>query len=384
MIRVAHIAAGLETGGGELFLERLVGALHGREFEQHVISMLDAGPVGARMRASGVDAKVLGCHGKTGALAGLYKLGSDLKRLRPDIVQGWLYHGNLAAWAGLRFSGVRCPLLWNIRHSLDQWAEESLFWRSEIRLGGWLGGAPQRIVFNSAHAARQHERLGYPSVKACVIPNGFDLEKFAPDGDAGDEMRSELGIGTNDVVFGIVGRYHPLKDYANFLRAAAIVAAADSAARFVLVGRRLTKDNRELMALIHDSGLKNRVIFLGERDDIPNLMNAFDIYVSSSSSEAFPNVVGEAMSCSLPCVVTDVGDSSELVGDSGIVVPPKSPQALAKGMLELAHTGADRRRELGAAARERIRLNYSMERIALQYADLYRLVCEEAREARAH
>lgn len=379
MIRVLHVCAGLETGGGELFLERLVQSLNGGAFEQHVVLMLGIGPIGTRLRSFGVEVYALDCRGKPGAARALYRLRSRLGRIRPDIVQGWMYHGNLAAWAATRLARSRCPLLWNIRHSLDQWPDESLFWRSEIRLGGWLSGAPQRIVFNSAHSARQHERIGYPRAKASVIPNGFDLARFAPNAANGWAVRAELGIGTDDVVFGTLGRFHSLKDHANLLRAARIVADATSRAKFLLAGRQVTAENRVLMNLVRELQLEDRVRLLGERDDVADLLNACDIYVSSSSSEAFPNAVGEAMSCEIPCVVTNVGDSAELVGDTGIVVAPKSSEELARSMLELIRAGADRRRVLGLAARERIRENYSMARVARQYAELYRSVCVKER-----
>lgn len=377
MIRVVHIAAGLDTGGGELFLERLACSLYRAEFEQHVISVLTIGPAGLRMQAAGINVQALGYRGKAGVLPGLFRVASRLRELRPDLVQGWLYHGNLLAWAALRLARLRCPLLWNVRHSLDQWPQEGFFWRSEIRAGGCLARTADRLVFNSSHAARQHEHLGYPRERACVIPNGFDLEKFAPDETSRAESRRECGIGPDNVALGIVGRYHPLKDHVGFLRAAAILISAVPTARFVLAGRGLSGDNRELAGLIRELGLGSRATLLGERDDIARVMNGFDIYVSSSASEAFPNAVGEAMSCGLPCVVTDVGDSADLVGDTGIVVAPKSPAALAEGLLQLIRVGADRRRELGAAARARIRLKYSIARVAEQYAELYRSVCKK-------
>ncbi|MGH8278468.1 MAG: glycosyltransferase, partial [Gammaproteobacteria bacterium] len=264
------------------------------------------------------------------------------------------------------------------RHSLDQWRDEKRLLRGEIRVSGWLAGMPDRIIFNSVRAARQHERLGYPETKVLVIPNGFDLEKFSPNTARRASVRVQLHIEPDAVVLGMIARYHPLKDHANFLRAARVIAGGCSGVRFVLVGRGITAENRVLTDIIRELGLGDRVLLLGERDDVPDLLNACDVYVSSSSSEAFPNAVGEAMSCGISCVVTNAGDSAELVADTGIVVPPKSPERLAEAVLQLIRAGADRRRELGAAARERIRLNYSNKKIAQQYADLYRSVCVRA------
>lgn len=366
-------------GGAELFLERLVRLLGGGEFEHHVVSMRAVGSVGEGLRQAGVRIDALQSRTGVGLPFGLFKLSRLLRSSRPDLVQGWLYHGNLGAWAGLRLARLRRPLVWNVRHSLDDWREESWRLRAEVRCSGWLAGAPQRIIFNSSRSARQHERLGYPRAKVSVIPNGFDVEKFAPNAAGRASARAQLGIAPDELVLGIIGRYHPLKDHANFLRAARIVADVQPDARFVLAGRQVTPENRALMDQLQGLQLQERTTLLGERADVPDLMNAMDIYVSSSSSEALPNAVGEAMSCGVPCVVTDAGDSAELVADTGVVVPVKSPERLAVGMLQLIRAGAGRRGELGAAARERIRLHYSNEKIARQYADLYRSVYNPAR-----
>ena len=382
MIRIAHVISGLETGGAELFLERLVHLLKGGEFEHHVVSMRTVGPGGERLRQSGVRVDALQSRMSLALPIGLFKLGRLLRSSRPDLVQGWLYHGNMGAWAGLRVSRLQRPLLWNVRHSLDGWSEESWPLRAGVRFSGWLAGAPGRIIFNSARSARQHERLGYPRAKACVIPNGFELEKFAPDFASRASTRAQLGISADELVLGMIGRYHPLKDHTNFLHAARMILDKHPDARFLLAGRQVTVENHALMSQVSELQLQDRIMLLGERADVPDLLNTMDIYVSSSSSEAFPNAVGEAMSCGIPCVVTDAGDSAELVADTGIVVPPKSPERLADGILQLIRAGADRRRQLGAAARERIRLNYSNEKIAQRYADLYRSVYESAKSVR--
>lgn len=375
MIRILHVIDSLATGGTELFLARLVESFDVEEFEHRVVALFGSGPAGERMRRRGIRVEALQVRGRLGGVPGLLRLRRLLREVRPDLVQGWLYHGNLAAALAMRFGSVRFPLLWNVRHSLDQWADEKSRLRAEIRFSGWLAGAPQRVVFNSARSARQHEQWGYPRAKACVIPNGFDAGKFSPNAASRMSTRAQLAIGSDALVLGTIGRYHPLKDHANFLRAARGVADAQPDARFVLAGRQLTPENRTLMSLIQELQLQERVMLLGERADVPELLNAMDIYVSSSSSEAFPNAVGEAMCCGIPCVVTDTGDSAELVADAGLVVPVKSPRRLAEGALQLIRSGAARRKQMGVAARERIRLNYSNTKIAQQYADLYSSVC---------
>lgn len=229
-----------------------------------------------------------------------------------------------------------------------------------------------------AVTAGQRDRFGYSDAKACFIPNGFDLEKFPPCAEARTSTRVALAIGADDVVVGNVGRFHPLKDHATLLCAISIVYGEAPNVRVVLAGRDVNRENSMLMETIRELKLERCVVPLGEREDVATSVDGFDIFVSSSASEAFPNAVGEAMSSGVPCVVTYAGDSAELVGNTGIVVPAKSPERLAAGILELIRIGAEKRRALGESARERIQLNYSMALITRQYADLYRSVCGSA------
>jgi glycosyltransferase involved in cell wall biosynthesis len=371
-MRIAHIISGLDTGGAELFLERLIRCLPAQEFEHTVISLTSLGRTGERLRSSGVQVHALQSGWHPLGIAKLAALNSIMKKVHPGLIQGWMYHGNLAAYIAARMSGRRYPMLWNIRHSLDQWTHEKIGLRAVVRLGGRLSTAPQRIIFNASSAAQQHERLGYPQSKACIIPNGFDLQVFSPIKPLRISMRKQLALRSDDVLVGMIARFHPLKDHENFLRAARIVADSNHDARFVLVGKGITSQNGTLMDLVRELRLEKRLMLLGERDDIAHILNALDICVSSSSSEAFPNAVGEAMSCQVPCVVTDVGASGELIADTGILVPPRSHELLASGILQLQRAGAEQRRQRGIAARERIRGHYSNNEIARQYADLYR------------
>jgi glycosyltransferase involved in cell wall biosynthesis len=381
-MRILHLISGLDTGGAELFLERLIGSLDEAEFQHCVVSLTGRGPVGERLRERGIRVHELHLGWGLHLISGLRELRRIIRANRPDLLQGWLYHGNLAASAGAWLTGHRCPVVWNIRHSLDEWPHEKPGLRGLVRLGGWLAGSPVRIVFNSTRSARQHQGLGYRAQKVRVIPNGFDLQKFAPDATLRRETRKQLDINDDKIVFGMIARYHPLKDHGNFLHAARIVADAIPHARFLLAGRQITDENPVLMGLIGDLQLGERVILLGERNDIVNILNACDVYVSSSSSEAFPNAIGEAMSCELPCVVTDAGDSADLVADAGAVVPTGAPELLARAMLEIAQSDLGQRRVLGVSARQRILQNYSNDDAAARYADLYRSVTRILANAR--
>jgi glycosyltransferase involved in cell wall biosynthesis len=212
-----------------------------------------------------------------------------------------------------------------------------------------------------------------------VLPNGFDTIAFQPSEHARQTLRRALNVQPDAALVGLIGRYDPLKDHRNFLRAAALLKQRYPLMHVVLAGERLDASNKELEQVIRDFGLLNRVHLLGLRNDVNEVTAALDISVLSSSSEGFPNVVGEAMSCEIPCVVTDVGDCAWIVGDTGRIVPPHDSQRLAKAIGELLEVGPAGRAALGKRARERIVQEFSLDSVVRRYQDLYEEVAVESR-----
>ncbi|HHT47196.1 MAG TPA: glycosyltransferase, partial [Firmicutes bacterium] len=239
---------------------------------------------------------------------------------------------------------------------------------------------PNKIICCSEASKRVHAKLGYDSQKMIVIPNGFELSSFVPDPEAKLSVRKELNIPDDALIIGLAARYDPQKDHQNFIEAASIlkrdyILRAQQEIYFMLCGEGVTWENREIVEPIEKAGLRQQFHLLGRRDDMPRLTAAMDIATSSSSyGEGFPNVVGEAMACEVPCVVTDVGDSAYIVGNTGRVVPVKNPDVLAKAWLELIKMKAAKRRELGAAARKRIINSFDLKDIVLRYEDMYKAI----------
>jgi glycosyltransferase involved in cell wall biosynthesis len=237
----------------------------------------------------------------------------------------------------------------------------------------WL---PNRVVCNSDASRQIHVTLGYAADKMAVIPNGFDLTAFQGNSAAREAVRKELKIPNGAPVIGLVGRFHPQKGHDTFVQAARVVHQEQQDAYFVLCGFDVTWNNPQLAQWIMTAGLTQCCRLLGRRDDIPRIMASLDIAVSSSSGEAFANVIGEAMSCSVPCVVTDVGDSALIVGQTGRVVPSQNPRALAAAVRELIELGTESRERMGTAARERIQRYFSLPTIVRQYEGLYQEMAE--------
>jgi glycosyltransferase involved in cell wall biosynthesis len=174
-----------------------------------------------------------------------------------------------------------------------------------------------------------------------------------------------------------------MKDHATFLEAAAHLVASGSTAHFICAGSGVDSRNAALMDTISRRGLEDRVHLLGEEPDPAGLLPGLDLLCSSSAwGEGFPNVVGEAMACGVPCVVTEVGDSARLVDSTGRVVPPRDPMRLAEGMSALLSEGEDARTARSLLARQRIVQAYSLSATAARYAELLRDVSRNSGEHR--
>jgi glycosyltransferase involved in cell wall biosynthesis len=385
--RVVHVINGLFTGGAETFLARLVGAANTSPFEHVVVPLLVGGPVTERVREAGALAAPLRVEGSWNLATAPVRMAARLAHLRPDLVQGWLLQGNLAATIGARLGRLRAPVLWNVRWTLYDVESERRSTRALLRLSGRLSHHPRHIIFNSQLAVAQHAAIGFPADRARVIPNGFDTAQLQPNPDARLAIRHELGIAADAPVMGMVARYHEMKDHAMSLRAAARVAEARPEAVFVYAGRDVDADNERLTTLIAELGLGDRVHLLGERHDVARLYASFDVYWMSSVArgiaEGFPNVVAEAMSCGVPCVATDNGDAALIIGPTGRVVPSRDWQAFGDATLELLDAGPTSLARLGVEARSRIQRDYSLDTVTAAYDELYAEVLEGERARRS-
>ena len=365
-----HVITGLDMGGAEMMLFKLLSASRD-SLQSLVVSLKDQGTIGPSITKLGVPLQCLHFRPSLPSPARFLSLVSLMREFRPQLIQGWMPHGNLAASLAEVASRIAAPVIWNVRMSLDAADGEKTSTLGLIRLGALLSRHPTKIIYNSFTGAKQHERRGYRVTQSAVISNGFDCDLFRPDEGAHNRLCEQLGLKSKAVLIGLVARFHPAKDHLGFLEAASLVCAVHPDVRFLLVGTGLVETETILTSVISGLNLTGRVLLLGERADTPQLTPGFDIACSSSTYEGFSNSVGEAMACGVPCVVTDVGDSAYLVGDTGVLVPPRNPQALAHAILELIDAGPAKRKELGMAARRRIESEFSLPKIALRYENLY-------------
>lgn len=371
-MRLLFVTTALGTGGAERMLVKLLGELTARGCECCVVSLLDSGTQGFALKRLDVPVHHLRVNRFIGLLAAAGRLQCITRRFRPEIIQGWMYHGNLAAYCGWIGSQRRARLFWGIRQTFKGMMYEKPLTRMVIRACAALSTFPTHVIFNSEMSLEQHEAIGFCSARSLVIANGFDLRLFRPNPEARAVTREELGISQDAPVIGMVARNHPMKDHATFLTAAARVKQQLTSTIFVLAGPGMDRTNNRIVAMTERLGLANSIRLIGEKKETNALYPAFDVLALSSAwGEAFPNVLGEAMACGIPCVATDLGDIRQIIGYTGHVVPPSSPQELATKLLNILSMGKAEWLTLGGLARRRIEERYSLEQIANSYQNIY-------------
>ncbi len=357
-LHIVHVISGLGQGGAETVLYRLVTS-PGQNNRHTVVSMTDEGVFGPRLRAAGVTVQTLNMSSGRLSVSGLWRLYRLMRTAAPDVVQTWMYHADLIGGLAARLAGVRA-VSWGIRNSGANLGKSSRVARivawACARLSGFV---PATVVACAADAARNHQAWGYKADRMVVIPNGYDLVRWQRSDEAREKWRRQWGVPPSAPVIGSVARWNPLKDHANLLGAFAQSVALRPDMRCVLVGPGMTADNRELMVLLERCGVRDKVVLMGMREDVPDIMSALDIHVLSSCAEGFPNVVAEAMASGVACVVTDVGAAALIVGEDGWIAPPQNARLLAQA-LDAAVT------ELGTPAMQ-ARLLQGRERVGRLY-----------------
>lgn len=337
-----------------------------------VISLTGDGPLGDPIRELGVPVVLLDIRRPAALPATLRRLRREIRAARPDVVQTWMYHGDLVGGLAARSAGVR-PVVWGL-HASTRPADGP---RTAARIGVGISARlshrlPTRIVACADAARDVHVGLGYDASRIVVIPNGFDLVP-PPTAEHRAALRESLGVPTGRQVVLRLARYHPQKDYPTFLAAAGAVVAAGADVHLVLAGLDVTTANADLTELLRRHGLESRTTLLGLHARPQDLLAVADVAVSSSSyGEAFPLVIGEAMANGVPVVTTDVGDSARLVGpDAGVVVAPADPAALADAVLSLLRASASERAAMAEAGRRRVADEFSLATMVGRYEALY-------------
>lgn len=368
--RVLFVTSGLATGGAEVVLVDLMSQLEARGCTVSVINLKDRGSQYERISRMGVDVLQIDHSSVISSLMSIAKTIKGAKSFRPDVIQGWMYHGNLAA--SLLALVFAMKPYWSIHHSVVNINFEKKSLQRLISLLKLLSCHPKGIHYCSSTSSKQHELLGFAAKKSFIVPNGVDIQKFTGNRLKGQELRAKLGLEEESIVVGHIARFHPMKDHLNFIEAAGRLTKMTSNVKFLMVGKGVDQKNSTIMQALSSSNLEDHFLLLGERLDIPDLMSTLNVFSTSSAwGEAFPIVLAEAMASGVPCVATDLGDCAWLIGETGIIVPPRDSDALSRAWQTIIQEGVEGREERGIRARDRIRNLFTLDVMADKFMHAY-------------
>ncbi len=355
-----------------MMLFKLLLRLDRSKFDAMVISLKEKGPVGRMIQHLGINVFHMDLSPKSANPIKILKILNVVKRFDPMIVQTWLYHADLFGSLIAKMAG-NAKLLWNIRHSDFDPSREKRLTLLIVKCCSLLSYfLPTYIICNSYSGTKVHKKIGYAKDKLTVIGNGFDTELFKPCAKNYVNLRRRLKIPPNSRIIGFVARFHHQKNHAGFFQAAKIIHDSIPTVHFVLCGENIQKGNACLDGMLNKMGDVSYLHLLGIQHDMASITAGFDIAISNSTvGEGFPNVIGEAMACGVPCVATDVGDSRFLISDTGITIPTDHHEILATACIELLKMKKDTFQELRRKAQLRIQRHFGIKKITKQYEQLY-------------
>lgn len=362
-MKIVFLIRHLSRGGAERQLVTLGKGLRERGHDVSVAVFYGGGDLQDELASSDIQVRDLEKRGRRDIYPFLNRLRRYLRSRSPDVVYSCLAGSNICAALLRPFMPRRTRLVFRIAASYVNLGDYDLVTRLSYWLEARCSALSSLVIANSRAGGRYAARRGFPAARIVVVPNGFDVNHYRRDEAGGAALRRRWGVPDGAGLVGLVARLDPIKDHATFLKAAAAMLHTPQDVRFVCIGTGAEPYSRALRQMADEEGLTGRVVWAGEHREMQVVYSALDIATCSSYAEGFPNVVGEAMACETPCVVTDVGDAAWIVGDTGEVVAPGSPEALAQGWRAMFERLRKEGSGLGRKARRRIVDEFSEDRL---------------------
>lgn len=337
-------------------------------YENVVISLTDLGKLGEQFKVQGIEVLTLGARSFFDIPSIFFDLRKLLKQLRPDVVQTWMYHSDFLGGLAARSVGIK-NVVWNVRNTKLGGRGVGNYWFR--RLCGLLSYiVPRKVLFVSDSAKLVHERNGYCPRKSQVIHNGFDLERFRFDQAVRNEVRKSLGLTENEFLICSVGRFVPEKDHLTFIKAVQSLIDSGIDVGALMIGHDVDWDNAEIVD--HIRGVEKNFHLLGPQKEVQDFLSCADVFCLHSTTEGFPNVLGEAMAVGLPCITTRAGDAERILNFPEFTVNAGDWEGLADALRRVHELSDGERRSLGAVNRHRVERQFSLSGTVAQFEELYR------------
>ena len=369
MKKIVHIISGLKSGGAERSLFNVCNFNISDYFIQSVICLGDKAVYGDKLEELGVEVYYLNFK-NSNKLYAFLNFKNIIKKLSPDIIQGWMTHGNFASVLAYFILSGRPSLFWNIRQTVYKLKHEYILTRFLFLINILLSRIPNGIISNANISIKQLIKFGYKNDSFILIPNGFDTNYWKPDHNLRQIERNKLKFNDNDFVIGYVGRYHPMKNIKLLLESFHKLSQQNSKVKLVIVGQNLNNYNINEKSIIDMIPLK-QILIIDITEDVKKYYNIFDLLILCSAwGEGFPNVLGEAMSSELCCISTPVGDTPDILEDVGYLVPLDDVDFLIE-KVKNCMDNPEELNKLGRKARIKILNQYSMEKTINSYLNIY-------------
>ena len=347
--KIVFITPGVETGGAEKQLALVAKGLSQSGFAPLIIALSRSEGRQRLPDFDGLQVVEINCRKLSQLASKMWKIRRTVKDHKPDVIQGWMYAGNIMA------SIIGVGIETQVYHSLRASNMDAKRYGRMIKLNAFLSGYADGVVANSQVGAKHHISQGFSSAKMVIIPNGIDTEKYFPDKKSGVSIRQELGVTDDTPLVLYAARVDPMKGH----QAVISVAKLCPGIQFIFAG-----NGTELL------DVPKNVLGLGIRHDMPKIYNACDWVLNISKfGEGFPNVIGEAMACGTPVCANDVGDSWRIMGDHGHKLRTASTEGAATELRALVkmHSPPTKRKCIA----RHVSRHFSIAKMVSSYSSLY-------------
>ena len=364
-IKILHILHSFNMGGLENGVVNLLNNSDQDMFEYEICCVTKSGRAALRLKKRIPIYEMHKCEGNDWRL--IPKLARLMKNIKPDIVhtRNW---GTVDGIVAARLARVRAVVHGEHGWNMDDPMGQNIRRRIARKL---LSGMVNHFVAVSEDIKQwMINSIWIKNTKVSKILNGVETDKFCPRDNIG--IRNSLEFSSEDIVIGTVGRLDPIKDQRLLLQAFSCLKHEKKNLRLVLVGD--GPEKRNLESVRKRLSIGDRVVFLGERDDVDKILSAFDLFVLPSRNEGISNTILEAMATGLPVIATDVGGNPELVkhGHTGLLFPPGGCQALVDALNFYIEQNPHMIEIHGQNARDRVVREFSLKRMVKEYETLYK------------